>query len=377
VEGVNYYNDNDPFCCAWLKELMADGLIPKGDIDERSIADVVPSDLDGYVQCHFFAGIGGWPYALRLAGWPGDRRVWTGSCPCQPFSVAGKGAGIGDERHLWPAFRWLVAQCRPPVVFGEQVASKDGRIWLSGVRSDLEALDYAVGAADLCAAGIGAPHERQRLFWVANAENTDGGRTGGKNDGRRREEKTGRSGLNGRLADPEAIGREEPWEKPRRTSEPSGGTRRLEFPEGERCGKEGHGFGRSEERPCEPSEHGRLADNENDGCEHGSKNSHFKCDQRQGGNAVTGIGFWDASVWWPCADGKFRRIPARKDKLEGSPGTFYPTEKSILQIKDVEPALFPLAYGFSGRVGILRGAGNAIVPQEAAEFIKAAMESTE
>jgi len=207
-------------------------------------------------------------------------------------------------------------------------------------------MGYEVGAADLCAAGIGAPHQRQRLFWVANAENYDGGRAGGTNIAWRGLEEVGGPGA----------------------------SRRLEFPEGERRGKEGHGFGRSEERPCEPSEHGRLADNENDGCEHGSKNSHFKCDQRQGGNAVTGIGFWDASVWWPCADGNFRRIPARKNQLQGSPGALYPTEKSILQIKDVEPALFPLAYGVPARVGILRGAGNAIVPQEAAEFVKAYME---
>src|SRR5690606_40978082 len=60
-------------------------------------------------------------------------------------------------------------QCRPPIIFGEQVASKDGRLWLTGVRSDLEALGYAVGAADLCAAGVGAPHIRQRLYWLADA----------------------------------------------------------------------------------------------------------------------------------------------------------------------------------------------------------------
>ncbi|KKK66801.1 hypothetical protein LCGC14_2960470, partial [marine sediment metagenome] len=76
--------------------------------------------------------------------------------------------GHADERHLWPAFYDLIAECRPPVVLGEQVASKDGREWLAGVRADLEALGYAVGAADLCAACVGAPHIRQRLWWVAN-----------------------------------------------------------------------------------------------------------------------------------------------------------------------------------------------------------------
>src|SRR5690606_5734874 len=97
------------------------------------------------------------------------RPVWTGSCPCQPYSSAGARKGDDDPRALWWAWRWLIDQCRPAVIFGEQVASKDGREWLSGVRADLEAMGYVVGAADLCAAGVGAPHIRQRLFWVACA----------------------------------------------------------------------------------------------------------------------------------------------------------------------------------------------------------------
>jgi DNA (cytosine-5)-methyltransferase 1 len=77
-----YYNELDPFAAAWLRNLIAAGLIPQGEVDERSIEDVTPNDLAGFRQCHFFAGIGGWPLALRLAGWPDERPVWTGSCPC-------------------------------------------------------------------------------------------------------------------------------------------------------------------------------------------------------------------------------------------------------------------------------------------------------
>jgi DNA (cytosine-5)-methyltransferase 1 len=165
-----YYNEIEPYAVQWLKNLIAAGLIMDGDVDPRPIQEVRPNDLTGYVRCHFFVGIAGWDLALQLAGWPCDAPVWTGSCPCQPFSVAGKRKGTSDERHLWPEFRRLIEECGPPVVFGEQVASKDGRVWLAGVRSDLEALGYGVGAADLCAAGIGAPHIRQRLYWVGGMD---------------------------------------------------------------------------------------------------------------------------------------------------------------------------------------------------------------
>jgi DNA (cytosine-5)-methyltransferase 1 len=165
-----WYNENDPFAASWLRNLIAAGHIAPGDVDERSIVEVRAADLVGYSQCHFFAGLGGWSYALRLAGWDDDRPVWTGSCPCQPLSSAGRQRGHADERHLWPAFHALIAECRPAAVFGEQVASKDGREWFAGVRADLEGTGYACGAADLCAAGAGAPHIRQRLFWVADAQ---------------------------------------------------------------------------------------------------------------------------------------------------------------------------------------------------------------
>ena len=168
-----YYNEHDAFNVQWLKHLMAAGQIASGEIDGRDIQQVRVEDLRGFTQCHFFAGIGVWSYALRCAGWEDSREIWTGSCPCQPFSVSGKRAGASDERHLWPEFFRLIRESRPVTIFGEQVASDDGLAWLDLVSSDMEGQAYTVGAVDTPVCGFGAPHRRQRLYWVADSEHSE------------------------------------------------------------------------------------------------------------------------------------------------------------------------------------------------------------
>ena len=162
-----YYNEIDPAAAYVLRELISRDVIAPGDVDDRSIKDVKPDDLRGYTQCHFFAGAGLWSVAARLAGWPDDRPLWTGSCPCQPFSAAGKGLGADDPRHLWPDFHHLIRSARPPVVMGEQVAGKAGYGWFDGVRADLAGEAYAARAVDIPASAIDAPHQRNRLYWIA------------------------------------------------------------------------------------------------------------------------------------------------------------------------------------------------------------------
>lgn len=188
MEAGTFYSEWDPYSAAWIRNLVRDGLVSPGVVDERDVREVKADEVRGYHRQHYFAGVCGWELALQLAGWDADRPVWSGSAPCPSFSTAGRkkckqcngrvgfvGDEFGclscpwrDERHLWPAFRDLIAELRPPTVFGEQVASADGRVWLSRVRDDLEHLGYAVGAADLCASSVGAPHLRQRLFWAAS-----------------------------------------------------------------------------------------------------------------------------------------------------------------------------------------------------------------
>lgn len=165
-----YYNENDPYAAEWLRNLIAAGHIAPGDVDERSIEEVSPDDLAGHEQCHFFAGIGVWSYALRLAGWRDADPVWTASLPCQPFSIAGNRLGFADDRHLWADFARLCEKRRPVVIFGEQVSSPDGLAWLDFVLSCLEAMGYTGAALVATAAGVGAPHARPRAYWVAHTE---------------------------------------------------------------------------------------------------------------------------------------------------------------------------------------------------------------
>jgi DNA (cytosine-5)-methyltransferase 1 len=168
-----FYNEFDPKAAAWIRELIAMGEIAPGVVDHRSITEIQPHELNGHTHHHFFAGIAGWAKALDLAGWDRDRPVWSASLPCQPFSVAGQQRGAADDRNLWPAFFRLVCEHRPECIFGEQVAQAIGFDWLDGISADLEAEGYAVGAHVLGACAVGAPHRRQRLYWVAYAKHAE------------------------------------------------------------------------------------------------------------------------------------------------------------------------------------------------------------
>lgn len=168
---MNYYNEFDPKAAAWLRELIKAGLIPSGEVDERSITDVRPDELAGFRQCHFFAGIGGWPYALALVGWPADREVWTGSCPCQPWSNANvNGLGIEDKRHLWPSWFRLICERQPNLLFGEQVYGAVRKGWIDVAALDLESVGYAFASIGIPAMAVGADHERARIWFCADAQ---------------------------------------------------------------------------------------------------------------------------------------------------------------------------------------------------------------
>lgn len=326
-----YYNEIDPYAAQWLRNLIDAGHIAPGYIDERSIEDVFPNDLNGFTQCHFFAGVGVWSLALRKAGWPDSKRVWTGSCPCQPFSTAGKGKGFVDERHLWPAWNHLIEQHEPSAIFGEQVASKDGLNWIDLVQTDLEGKGYTFGANDICAAGIGAPHIRQRLWFFA--------------------EKLDNSSCK-RL---ERHTRNDRTTKQKKSCRPTTKTSLLSIVANSNSKqREKIGASRKERRiqltDCSVSS-GIASNSEMPRSEQRNKGSKWKTRSELSGlisnqSANPTNGYWSDADWILCRDNKFR---------------------------PVEPSTFPLVDGDSQRVGRLRAYGNAINVEVAKVFIKATM----
>ncbi|AOP82294.1 DNA cytosine methyltransferase [Enterobacter hormaechei] len=317
-----YYNEIDPFAAQWLRNLIAGGHIAPGEVDERSIEDVTPDDLRGFTQCHFFAGIGVWSHSLRLAGWPDDKPVWTGSCPCQPFSAAGKGDGFADERHLWPHFFHLISERRPQHVFGEQVASGNANTWFDLVQADLEGMGYAFGLVPFTSAGIGAPHIRERAYWVANS----GGERLNRIDSLLQRQESG-------------------WVT----------KSVLEASRDRNAGSVANTNGERSQRERENSNQERWEGSD-------VRQTGLRCGA--GFSSTLEVnGFWRDADWLFCRDGKWRPV---------EPGTFPLVDGAAARLGRVEPGVARVAS--SNRVGRLKGYGNAINAQAAAEFIRAYME---
>lgn len=323
-----YYNENDPYCAQWLKNLIAEGLIAPGDVDDRSIKEVSPSDLEGYTQCHFFAGIGIWSAALRQANWSDNKPVWTASCPCQPFSQSGKRKGKNDERHLWPTLNKLIKNRKPEIIFGEQVSSRDGLAWFDTVQADVKKAGYSSAGVDLSGAGIGAPHIRQRLYWVAYASSEGLSQ---------REEFTG---ISGKANDANS----------RKTTESSRGLGNthcepIQWQSGEISRAQ-------EELYCQRFENGNECYGYSNASENGLRMGNadsYRFETRNKTttlighrNSINSTG-WNDVQWINFSDGKTRPI---------------------------KPGIKPVVNGNPGRVGQVRAYGNAIILPLASKFIE-------
>lgn len=168
-----YYNEIDPYPAQWLRNLIAAGHLPAGDVDERDIREVSGDDFEAYGQCHFFAGIGGLALALRLAGVSDDASIVTGGPPCQDASVAasiqGRRTGLAGKRTglALVMLALIAAQERDWVVFENvpglesEMPEIEGRLALAG---------YRVSRRRAEAGRHGAPHPRRRLLVVAHRD---------------------------------------------------------------------------------------------------------------------------------------------------------------------------------------------------------------
>ncbi|MFY3333302.1 DNA cytosine methyltransferase [Achromobacter xylosoxidans] len=346
-------------------------------MDVRSIEDVHPDDLRSYTQCHFFAGIGVWSYALRRAGWPDDRPVWTGSCPCQPFSAAGKGTAFDDERHLWPAWHWLIQECSPSAIFGEQVASKDAEPWLDLVSSDLEALGFATAAVAFPSASVGAPHKRDRTYFVAHAQQHDRGRQTPSADHIRPQANRSADRPGGCGGSPGELGHAHGQRARRDGGSVRGQVNRqdgqfstndADAPGGAGGMADTNGRDAGAEREQRSGKHGQQPTDGRTGDLADATCSRWREECADAGRRHVGDlaqrlaaglgaggcdlrpgpvnGFWRAADWLLCRDGKWR---------------------------PVEPGTSPLAHGAPARVGRLRAYGNAINAQQAQIFIEESM----
>lgn len=339
-----YYNEIDSFAAQWLRNLIAGGHIAPGEVDERSIEDVTPDDLRGFTQCHFFAGIGVWSHSLRLAGWPDDKPVWTGSCPCQPFSAAGKGDGFADERHLWPHFFHLISERRPEHVFGEQVAAGNANVWFDLVQSDLEGMGYTFGLVPFTSASIGAPHIRERAYWVAESVSEQCQKL--------------LSGL------AKGNGAEGGWT----SAKPSGfcGAGCMAY-SNHGISDEGETLRTGRDAVLDGCGINRMADTKGKGFPYGRSGAAQSFFTETDGKAfptrpLEVNGFWRDADWLFCRDGKWRPV---------EPGTFPLVDGAAARMGRVESGVARVAS--SNRTGRLKGYGNAINAQAATEFIRAYM----
>lgn len=365
-----YYNEIDKNACAWLAENMRRGLIPFGDIDDRSIELVQPGDVAGYVACHYFAGIGGWAYAARIARWPDERPIWTGSCPCQPFSRAGKRRGTADRRHLWPHLFRLISACRPPAIMGEQVAQAAGWNWFNGVSTDLAREAYQCRGVGLCSCAVDSPDERERIYWCAVADGSD------SNAGRRKLQRPGESssahgkwppgeftgyhGSFGPMVDDASQRRGEGGPIPvflrRRGTSSSPNAPDLTL-----GNSNGQGLSKREGIAIDARPEREAAERTDDPAERqqpmGNDDHHGKLEQEgsvagswgRPGDPDVRNGSWYADhEWIECHDGKKRRA---------------------------QPGTSMLAARLPGRIPLWRGFGGSVNAQVAAEVIRAFMES--
>jgi len=301
--------------------------------------------------------------------------IITGGFPCQPFSIAGKQKGTSDDRHLWPEMFRIIKTFQPRFVIGENVRGivniQDGLVFET-VCTDLESEGYEVQPFNIPAAGVGAPHRRERIFFLAiredvantigNDEGEEISRGNGEEDFVQEEHRKNdhssrfssgasaiRSSDHGHetdVANAESI---------------SSDVRGHEQHQGERNGQ---GKIRRTSSSDVADTDTRFGNGENQKIQSGGKTS----DTSSAGKGTD------------VADTDTERLQGAEqpETYTRKTETQFSTTQSSEAAGDfwiVEPNVGRVAHGISGRVYRLKGLGNSIVPQIAEEIGKAIIKS--
>jgi DNA (cytosine-5)-methyltransferase 1 len=261
----------------------------------------------------------------------------TGGFPCQPFSIAGKQGGKNDDRYLWPEMLRVIREARPTWIIGENVAGIVNMA-LDQVHTDLEAEGYEVESIIIPACAVDAPHRRDRVWIVAHS----------KLHGNQRTERE----INAE-ADcvAESFGTKycSTWQSIGTSEQQRRETEQRHDDVADTCGERQFWHQRK-----------RQASEEGVSSGHASQ----CCSQIFGEDVADTVNQgWQGRV--------HRREDAERQGVDGHAGCCGSTHGQSGEATWLpEPNVGRVAHGIPNRVAKLRGLGNAIVPQVAAEIIR-------
>lgn len=321
--------DNDPFSQEILRKHWPNSLI-YGDIKELTAERIITDTQDSRRKARGGDRIrDGKESAVRSSARSGETRIdlLTGGFPCQPFSQAGQRKGTEDDRHLWPEMLRVIRETNPTYIVGENVGGLltwDGGLVFEQVCIDLEEAGYEIGAFVIPAASLNAPHRRDRVWIVAHASGGNAGGTPRRFRGTQGTQRLQERDEMGELGKPSEVHATDPRRE-------HGGKRR----------DEGMGSSASERSAREPDSQRRNTDDTHpiseglEGRKREDPEGHDGLSDRNGGDER-----WDWSQNWYEVATRFCRV-----------------DDGIPQRLDRSPRLKAL--------------GNAIVPQVAAEIMRA------
>ena len=257
--------------------------------------------------------------------------IITGGFPCQPFSVAGKQQGTSDDRHLWPEMFRIIKAFKPRFVIGENVRGivniQDGVVFET-VCTNLEDEGYEIQPFNIPAAGVGAPHRRERIWFIAVRE--DVANTIGNDEGR----------------------------EISRSDEETRGIQEEHRTEHSTTGQ----FSRTSEIRNGDNGYENVADTKSIGSDVGGLGQHQG--ERSGQEEIGGASSQDDTNSYGKRLEGFRS----EHKLRNSEEEEQTSRNGWWS---VEPNVGRVAHGVPGRVYRLKGLGNSIVPQIVEEIGKA------